>query len=81
MTLWPDYLFFDAVKISLLIIIELLVIVGTANYVMYGKLRHLRKNLAKIKEKNTVSDLFTSLEEMKKCGDPVMGIKSKQTSL
>lgn len=39
---------------------------GTANYVLYGKLRRLKKKLAEIKEKSKVSDLFTSLDEMKK---------------
>lgn len=41
-TLWPDHFFFDTLKISLLVIIEL-VILCTWNIVLYRKLRSIRR--------------------------------------
>jgi|JI9StandDraft_2_1071091.scaffolds.fasta_scaffold507070_1 hypothetical protein len=51
-TLWPDYFFFDTLKISLLVIIELVIILCTWNIVLYRKLRSIRKRLKKLRDRN-----------------------------
>lgn len=78
-TLVPNYIFFDALKISLLVLIELLVIFGTANYVLYAKFKSLKKKLVKIKEKSKVTDLFEELDLMRKnFVSSAVGAKSRQ---
>lgn len=64
-TIVPNYLFFDILKISLLVIIEFLIVLCTWNIVLYRKLRSLKKKVAKHKERNQSRDLFNSLDEMK----------------
>lgn len=81
-TLTPGYIFYDILKISLLIVIELLVVFGTANYVLYSKLKSLKKKLSKIKDKSKVTDLFEELDIMRKnMVSSSVGIKSKQTAV
>lgn len=65
-TLEPNELFFVALKASLLVIIELLVVLCTWNIVLYRKLRSLKKRLKKLRDRSKERDLFSSLDEMKK---------------
>jgi hypothetical protein len=48
-TLEPDYYFFDALKISLLVIIEVLIVMCTWDIVLYRRLKSLKKKLARLK--------------------------------